>query len=151
VSHCFPENWCQLIVFKLLLLSQWNVIYFHVKIFLLFLAWPLAWTDSLEWSTIIWDVSRLHLKVLRCTLPVQGVGLRPLACWGSGFELHRRHGRLSRVSAVSLRRAAHLSRGVLPTVVRRCVWSRNLVNEQALAHWGAVAPKTNRQTNKDAL
>ena len=23
----------------------------------------------------------------------------------------------------------------LPTVVRRCVWSRNLVNEEALAHW----------------
>jgi hypothetical protein len=24
------------------------------------------------------------------------------------------------------------------------VWSRNLVNEEALAHWGAVAPKTNK-------
>ena len=23
----------------------------------------------------------------------------------------------------------------------RCVWSRNLVNEEALTHWGAVAPK----------
>jgi len=30
----------------------------------------------------------------------------------------------------------HSSRGVLPTVVRRCVWSRNLVNEEAMAHWG---------------
>jgi hypothetical protein len=39
-----------------------------------------------------------------------------------------------------------LVRGVLPTVVRRRVWSRNLVNEEALAHWGAVAPKTNKQT-----
>ena len=29
----------------------------------------------------------------------------------------------------------HSSGGVLPTVVRRCVWSRNLVNEEALAHW----------------
>ena len=28
------------------------------------------------------------------------------------------------------------------------VWSRNLVSEEALAHWGAVAPKTNKQTNK---
>jgi len=32
------------------------------------------------------------------------------------------------------------------TVVRRRVWSRNLVNEEALAHWGweggATAPKT---------
>jgi hypothetical protein len=30
----------------------------------------------------------------------------------------------------------HSSREVLPTVVRRCVRSRNLVNEEALAHWG---------------
>ena len=27
-------------------------------------------------------------------------------------------------------------------MVRRCAWSRNLVNEKAMAHWGAVAPKT---------
>jgi len=40
----------------------------------------------------------------------------------------------------SLRRADHSSRGVLPTMVCR-VWSRNLVNEEAMAHWGAVAPK----------
>ena len=26
---------------------------------------------------------------------------------------------------------------VLPTVVRRCVWSRNLMQEKTLAHWGA--------------
>jgi len=38
----------------------------------------------------------------------------------------------------------HSYRGVLPTVVRRYVWSTNLVNEEALAHWGAVAPKTNK-------
>ena len=31
-----------------------------------------------------------------------------------------------------------VSRGVLPTVVRRCVWSRNLVNEEALAHKGLL-------------
>jgi len=30
---------------------------------------------------------------------------------------------------------------VLPTVVCRCVWSKNLVNEKALAHSGALAPK----------
>ena len=43
--------------------------------------------------------------------------------------------------SMSLRRADHSSRGVLLTVVRRWVWSRNFVNEEALAHWGAVAPK----------
>jgi len=40
----------------------------------------------------------------------------------------------------TLRRAYHSSRGVLQIVVRRCVLSRNLVNEEALAHWGAVVP-----------
>jgi hypothetical protein len=44
----------------------------------------------------------------------------------------------------SLRRSDHSSRGVLPTMLRRCVWSRNLVNEEALAHLQAVAPKINK-------
>jgi hypothetical protein len=58
---------------------------------------------------------------------VYGVGLRPLACCVPGFESHRGHGRLSIVSVVcvvryrSLRQADQSSRGVLPTVVRRCV------------------------------
>ena len=33
----------------------------------------------------------------------------------------------------SLRRADRASRGVLPTVMRRCVWSRNLKNEEVMA------------------
>jgi len=33
--------------------------------------------------------------------------------------------------------ADHSSRGILPTVARR-KWSRNLVNEEALAHWGLL-------------
>ena len=37
-----------------------------------------------------------------------------------------------------LRRADHSSRGVLPTVVRRCVWSRNLVKEKVMVHWVVV-------------
>ena len=41
----------------------------------------------------------------------------------------------------SLRRADHSSRGVLPTVVRRWVWSRNLMNEGTLAHWGLLGQK----------
>jgi len=41
----------------------------------------------------------------------------------------------------SLRRANHSSRGVLPTLVRRYVWSRNLVNEEPLAHWGLFVQK----------
>jgi hypothetical protein len=45
----------------------------------------------------------------------------------------------------SLRRADHSSRGVLPTVMCLSVLSRNLVNEEALAHWGLSRQK---QTNK---
>ena len=36
----------------------------------------------------------------------------------------------------SLRRADHSSRGVLPNVARRCMWSRNLENEEAMARVG---------------
>ena len=31
-----------------------------------------------------------------------------------------------------------VSATVLPTVVRRCVFSRNLMNEEAMAHWGLL-------------
>jgi hypothetical protein len=40
--------------------------------------------------------------------------------------------------------ADHSSREVLLTVVRRCEWPRNLVNEEALAYWGLLRQK---QTN----
>jgi hypothetical protein len=63
----------------------------------------------------------------------------------------------------SLRRADLLSRGVLPKVVRRCVWSRNLVNEEILTHshtvtavnscfrswwWVEVPPETCRAVSR---
>ena len=36
----------------------------------------------------------------------------------------------------SLRRSDHSSRGVVPTAVRRCVWSKNLKKEEAMASVG---------------
>jgi len=36
----------------------------------------------------------------------------------------------------SLRWADHSSRGILPNVVRRCEWSRNLINEESMARVG---------------
>jgi hypothetical protein len=53
---------------------------------------------------------------------------------------------------LSLRRIDHSSRGVLPTVARRCVWSRNLENEEAKARYRAVKIQpqwvvTRRKTN----
>ena len=44
----------------------------------------------------------------------------------------------------SLRRAYHSSRGVLPTVMRRCVWSRNLKNEEAMDR---VGPQRHKREN----
>ena len=44
--------------------------------------------------------------------------------------------------------ADHSSRGILPTLVRLCVWSRNLVNEEALVHWELSRQK---QTNRWSL
>ena len=42
----------------------------------------------------------------------------------------------------SLRQADHSSREVLPTVMRRCVWSRNLKNEEAMV---PVGPQRHRK------
>jgi len=42
----------------------------------------------------------------------------------------------------SLRRADHSSRGVLPIVMRRCLWSRNLMNEEAMTR---VGPQRHRK------
>ena len=67
---------------------------------------------------------------------------------GFGFESHRKHGNLSVVSVVcvvrkrSLRRTDHSSREVLPIVARRCLWSRNLKNEEAMAR---VGPQRHRK------
>ena len=71
---------------------------------------------------------------------VKGVGLRPRACWDCVFEPHRGMA-FCLVCVFSFqvevsRRADHSSRGVLPTAMRRCVWSRNPANEEALAHCG---------------
>ena len=49
----------------------------------------------------------------------------------------------NRTTTCFLRQADHSSRGVLPTVVRRCVWSRNLDNGKALANRRTVTSETN--------
>ena len=55
---------------------------------------------------------------------------RPLACWDLGFESHRGHGYLSVVSVVCCQVEVSATSWslVLPTVLRRCVWSRNIKN-----------------------
>jgi hypothetical protein len=44
----------------------------------------------------------------------------------------------------SLRRAYHSSRGVLPTVVCSCVWSRNLKNEKTMIRAGSQRHSTKK-------
>ena len=50
-----------------------------------------------------------------CT--VEGVGLRPLACWDCGFGSRRVHWMAVSLDCLSLRWADQSSRGVLPSVV----------------------------------
>ena len=72
--------------------------------------------------------------------PAEIVSLNPAGCmnvcllWG-----------LCVVRNWSLWGADHSSRGVLPTVLRHCVWSRNLVNEVATAWVGARRHKKKRR------
>ena len=44
----------------------------------------------------------------------------------------------------SLRRADHSPRGVLPSVVCRCVWPRNFKNDEVIAH---IRPQRHRKKN----
>jgi hypothetical protein len=48
---------------------------------------------------------------------------------------------MSSLLAATASVGAYSSRGVLPTVLRRCVCSRNPVTEEALVHWGLLRPK----------
>jgi hypothetical protein len=43
-----------------------------------------------------------------------------------------------------LRQADHSSRGVLPTVVCRCVWSRNLMEEEVVASFWPQCQKKDK-------
>ena len=86
-----------------------------------------------------------YFNECRCQYPR---GLRPLACWDCGFESHRGHGCLLSVVSIVW---CYSSRGVLPTAVRRCLWYRKLVNEEAMAHWGGGAVAPNKQTNKHII
>ena len=88
-----------------------------------------------EWSARHRD---LHLTThdthnRQISMSPVGFGHRPLACWDLGFESHRGHGYLSVVSVVCCQvevsaTSWSLVQRVLPTVVRRCVWSRNIKN-----------------------
>ena len=48
----------------------------------------------------------------------------------------------------NMRRADHSSRGVLSTVVPRCMWSRNLKNEEAMAR---VGPQRHKEKKGDII
>ena len=50
-----------------------------------------------------------------------------------------------------MRRADHSSRGVLPTVVRRCVCSINLKNEEAMTRLGSQRHRKKKLTHYSPL
>jgi len=96
--------------------------------------------NILFWSRNSCDCRSQWLRGLRR----RSAAARLLRLW---VRIPPGHGCLSVVSVVccqrSLRRADHSSRGVLPTAGRRCVWFGNLVNEEALTHWGLLRQKEN--------
>ena len=119
-----------------LVLSQINPLY----------ALPL-YSLKQDGCTDIYFIYRLFKKVLvtecrsqwPCGLRRRSEAARLLKSW---VRIPRGHWCLSVVSVVcceveSVRRADHSSTGVLPTVVRRCVWSRNLKNEEAMTRVGS--------------
>jgi len=54
------------------------------------------------------------------------------------------------LSGRALERTDHSSKGVLSTVVRHCMGSRNLVNEEALAQWGLSLYKQTKERKKES-
>jgi hypothetical protein len=75
-------------------------------------------------------------KVWICDrLPAEIMGSNPAGAWMFAFN---------ECCVLSLRRADHLSRGVLPTAMRRCVWYRNLKNEEAMANVGSQRHRGNK-------
>jgi len=71
----------------------------------------------------------------------------PAACWDFGFESHRWHGCMSVVSVlccqveVSATSWSLDQRSPTDCGASLCVWSRNIKNEEALAHWGLLRQK----------
>ena len=102
-------------------------------------------------SHVTWPVYLILLYLFtllvfrsRCQWP------RSLRSWSAADRLMRLWVRISPGAWMSVcfeccvlsgRSLCDSSRGVLPTVVCRCVWSRNLVNGEALAHWGLLRQK----------
>ena len=106
---------------------------------------------SYKWDFLLGVITPVTLEAGPSDCAVWVVGLLLIACWDCGFESHWGYGCPSVVSVVcvvryrSLRRADHSSRGAISTVVRMCVWSRNLVNEEAVAHLGLLRQKQTKQ------
>jgi hypothetical protein len=101
-----------------------------------------TWPKQLPFWNKFYFIRVFHLPAGPSGRAVLGVGLRPLACCDRGFESSRGHGCFSALYVLfvvryrSLRQADHSSRGVLPTVARRCVRPRHLLNEEVIARAG---------------
>jgi len=80
------------------------------------------------------------LKLIKCLKKARRShcrrSLRPLACWDYGFESHGGKGCLCVVNVVCCQ--GEVSATGWSLVQRSRVWSKNLVNEEAVAHWGLL-------------
>ena len=113
----------------------------------IFLAQPVAFSLYRLWYP---QLNKLYKAEWNWEVIMKLVCMQIFACWDCGFESHRRHGCLSIVSGVCCQvevsaTSWSLVQRSLPTVMRRCVWSSNLVNEEALAHWGLSRQKQNKK------
>jgi len=93
-------------------------------------------------------IERNKLKFLPISVAARckACRLRSLACWDCGFESRRGHGCLPVWSVVCCQvevssTGLSLVQRSLPTVMRRCVWSRNLKNDEALARVGSTVAR----------
>jgi len=110
----------------------------HTTSFCYFLLFAICTKCPLHGRNSVCKITEVNLNLRRSQMPRglsrTSAAVRLLRLW---VGIAPEHGRLSVVSRVvrwrSLRRADHLSREVLPTVVRRYVRARNLVNEKDLA------------------
>jgi hypothetical protein len=99
--------------------------------------------DCIQNTILKSEINRSAMEGHPSGRAVSGVGLRPLACWDLSFETHQRHGCLSLVIVVLS------GRGLCDGLITRpeetyrvsCVWvwSWNLDNDEALAHWGLLS------------
>jgi len=89
-----------------------------------------------------------NILITKCGRALQGVGLRPLACWNCGIESHGGMEVCFGCCVLSRRVASATGRSLLQRSPAQCVVfqceSEASVIRQALAHWGRCRAMTQK-------